>query len=115
MSGTRAAVTIVATTIAAIWLLGHALDRPCSAEPTDSSPSGGFQPPGAEPLPPGTAKALAAALAAKGPGYRPHTRHLRPDGSPKYTNRLILEDSRQTRVETGGATSTSRLPRMLAR
>ncbi len=33
------------------------------------------------------------ALAAKAPGYRPRTRHLRPDGSPRYTNRLILEDS----------------------
>jgi uncharacterized protein len=36
---------------------------------------------------------LAAALRAKGPGYRPRTRHLRADGSPIYTNRLILETS----------------------
>ncbi|BCX82327.1 conserved hypothetical protein [Methylomarinovum caldicuralii] len=36
---------------------------------------------------------LQAALQAKGPGYRPRTRHLNPDGSPRYTNRLILEDS----------------------
>jgi len=36
---------------------------------------------------------LRAALAAKGPAYRPRTHHLNPDGSPKYTNRLILEAS----------------------
>ncbi|TDJ40206.1 MAG: DUF255 domain-containing protein [Gammaproteobacteria bacterium] len=34
-----------------------------------------------------------AATIAKGPQYRPRTRHLRADGSPLYTNRLILEDS----------------------
>ncbi|WP_275099688.1 DUF255 domain-containing protein [Sedimenticola hydrogenitrophicus] len=34
-----------------------------------------------------------AALKAKGADYRPRTEHLRPDGSPRYTNRLILEDS----------------------
>ncbi len=36
---------------------------------------------------------LQAALTAKGPDYRPRTEHLRPDGSPLFTNRLILEDS----------------------
>jgi uncharacterized protein YyaL (SSP411 family) len=34
-----------------------------------------------------------AATTAKGPQYRPRTRHLHADGSPRYTNRLILEDS----------------------
>ncbi len=34
-----------------------------------------------------------AATKAKGSQYRPRTRHLRADGSPRYTNRLILEDS----------------------
>ncbi len=33
------------------------------------------------------------ALQAKGAGYQPRTEHLRTDGSPIYTNRLILEDS----------------------
>ncbi len=32
-------------------------------------------------------------MKAKGPNYRPRTRHLFPDGSPRFTNRLILEDS----------------------
>ena len=36
---------------------------------------------------------LQAALAAKGSDYQPRTEHLHPDGSPLYTNRLILEDS----------------------
>jgi len=39
------------------------------------------------------ARKLAAALAQRGPHYHPRTRHLLPDGSPRYTNRLILEDS----------------------
>ena len=38
-------------------------------------------------------KRLQAALAAKGSDYQPRTDHLHPDGSPLYTNRLILEDS----------------------
>ncbi len=36
---------------------------------------------------------LQQALAAKGADYTPRTEHLLPDGRPKYTNRLILEDS----------------------
>lgn len=36
---------------------------------------------------------LAKALAAQGSGHPPHPRHLRPDGSPQYTNRLVLEAS----------------------
>jgi uncharacterized protein len=36
---------------------------------------------------------LACAVAARGSAYVPRTRHLNPDGSPKYTNRLILEHS----------------------
>jgi hypothetical protein len=36
---------------------------------------------------------LAQALAAKGPGYVPRTRHRTPEGAPLYTNRLLLEAS----------------------
>lgn len=36
---------------------------------------------------------LQAALLAKGTTYTPTTEHLNSDSSPKYTNRLILEDS----------------------
>ena len=36
---------------------------------------------------------LLAALRAKGPDYVPRTRHRNADGTPKHTNRLILESS----------------------
>lgn len=36
---------------------------------------------------------LAGALAAKAAGYKPRTHHLRSDGSPIFTNRLIFETS----------------------
>jgi len=36
---------------------------------------------------------LDAALAAKGSDYVPRTEHLHPDGRPRFTNRLILENS----------------------
>ena len=36
---------------------------------------------------------MATALAAKGETYEPRTHHLHEDGSPVFTNRLILESS----------------------
>ncbi len=36
---------------------------------------------------------FAAALAAKGPGYKPRTHHLEADGAPTFVNRLIFETS----------------------
>src|SRR5688500_14314682 len=45
------------------------------------------------PSAPTSPEAMAAALAAKGPGYVPRTHHLRPDGSPRFTNRLVFESS----------------------
>ena len=38
-------------------------------------------------------KELEAAFKSKGPDYRPRTRHLNPDGTPKFINKLIFEDS----------------------
>ncbi len=49
--------------------------------------------PGAAKHPDELTRALEAALAARGPDYHPRTRHLREDGGPRYTNRLILESS----------------------
>ncbi len=49
--------------------------------------------PGAPPLDAKLLARLRAAWAARPAGYRPRTRHLRPDGSPRYTNRLFLESS----------------------
>jgi uncharacterized protein YyaL (SSP411 family) len=50
-------------------------------------------PPGAPGTSPQLVARLAAALAAKGADYRPRTHHLDPSGSPRYTNRLLLEAS----------------------
>src|SRR5262245_19717388 len=52
-----------------------------------------LQLPEVAPPPPALAMALRDALAARGPGYEPRTRRRNPDGTPRYTNRLILEDS----------------------
>ncbi|GIW41323.1 MAG: hypothetical protein KatS3mg076_1900 [Candidatus Binatia bacterium] len=49
--------------------------------------------PGAEPFPPELEARLLAELRSKGPNYVPRTRHRNPDGSPRYTNRLLLEKS----------------------
>jgi uncharacterized protein YyaL (SSP411 family) len=49
--------------------------------------------PGAPPLPPAIRKKIALALASRPADYAPRTRNLRPDGSPEYSNRLLLETS----------------------
>ena len=49
--------------------------------------------PGVSGLDPELVDRFEQARRAKGDGYRPRTRHLRPDGRPKYTNRLFLETS----------------------
>jgi uncharacterized protein YyaL (SSP411 family) len=49
--------------------------------------------PGAPPLPADLRARLAAALASRGADYEPRTRQRGPDGSPLYTNRLLLEPS----------------------
>jgi uncharacterized protein YyaL (SSP411 family) len=48
---------------------------------------------GVPPRPPALEQRLSAALTGKGPDYRPRTEHLFTDGRPRFTNRLILEDS----------------------
>src|SRR5262249_22977607 len=63
----------------------------------DTRPGGGStgvnRLPGADAYSPELARKLADAVAARGANYKPRTRHLNFDGTPKYTNRLILEDS----------------------
>jgi uncharacterized protein YyaL (SSP411 family) len=49
--------------------------------------------PGGEPYGDELRGRLTAALNLKPAGYEPRTFHLRPDGSPLYTNRLVLETS----------------------
>lgn len=45
------------------------------------------------PRPESLQQAIKQALTEKGPDYNARTEHLGANGSPKYTNRLILEDS----------------------
>ena len=49
--------------------------------------------PGAAPFDAPTLARLRAAWEARPAGYTPRTRHLLPDGAPRYTNRLFLESS----------------------
>ncbi len=71
--------------LAALWCL--AWPAPAGAASLDAAL------PDAPPLPPEVHAALARALDALGPDYAPRTRQRRPDGSPRYTNRLLLESS----------------------
>ena len=49
--------------------------------------------PAADPHPPALAARMRTALAGPTTGERPRTRHVRPDGTPRYVNRLVLERS----------------------
>src|SRR5260370_7938013 len=49
--------------------------------------------PGAGAFPEALVKKIKAAWAARDRNYKPRTRHLERDGSPKHTNRLFLESS----------------------
>jgi uncharacterized protein YyaL (SSP411 family) len=56
-------------------------------------PRGTMALPGAEPFVVSLEARLKRALAARGAGYVPRTRHKNADGSPKFSNRLLLESS----------------------
>jgi len=73
---------------AAAYLLAHTLvslvaTQPGAAESTAAIPIHSAE----------LQQRLNAALAAKGSDYVPRTEHLHPDGRPRFTNRLILENS----------------------
>src|SRR5262245_198588 len=69
-------------------LLAAVLASGCAAPPREREP-----PPGAAAPSTDLARRLDAALARRGADYHPHTRHLLPDGSPRWCNRLLLESS----------------------
>jgi hypothetical protein len=52
-----------------------------------------FLPPGVSGFEKDVSEKMELALKARGKAYQPRTRHLNPDGSAKYLNRLILETS----------------------
>ncbi len=72
-------------------------DRPVAVPPSPTAASlvraFGGPLPGAPPVDIDVAKKLDARWSARPAGYEPRTRHLREDGSPKYTNRLFLQSS----------------------
>ncbi len=57
--------------------------------------AGGAEPPdlGFPQHPPELRERLAGALAAREPGFDARSEHRRPDGGPRFTNRLLLESS----------------------
>ncbi len=78
----------------ALALLWAPLPLTCSVAETPEAGAGRIGPlPGAPEMSDELRRGLAGALAAKGAGYLPRTHHLREDGSPEFTNRLILETS----------------------
>jgi uncharacterized protein YyaL (SSP411 family) len=64
-----------------------------SLAPAAASGAVGNPLPGAPPLAAELTEKLRAKWEARDPSYKPRTRQLRPDGSPKYVNRLFLESS----------------------
>ncbi|HWP67024.1 MAG TPA: thioredoxin domain-containing protein, partial [Candidatus Limnocylindria bacterium] len=82
-----------------VWL-AVAFASACGGEPPSAPRAAEAAPgflgdplPGAAPLDAQTLARVEKKWRARDPDYRPRTRHLRPDGSPKYTNRLFLEPS----------------------
>jgi uncharacterized protein YyaL (SSP411 family) len=70
-------------------LLALAVLAACARE----VPPVGAPPPGAPPRDAAVVRRLRQAWDARPPGYAPRTRHRRPDGTPRWTNRLFLETS----------------------
>jgi uncharacterized protein YyaL (SSP411 family) len=68
---------------------GHSGPTPVQVTPDD--PFRGL--PGGPAFDADLSERLKRAWDARAPDYAPNTRHLRPDGSPKYVNRLFLESS----------------------
>lgn len=78
---------------------GNQAGAQSSSGPQGSPRTGGFNLLFAKPLPgatepdAGLVRRLERAWVTRNAGYVPRTRHLNPDGSPMYTNRLFLESS----------------------
>ena len=74
----------------ACLLLAGSCKRPNSEK---EKPMSGIQLPGVAPHSVALSKELREAVAAKGPDYKPRTKHLAADGSAKFINRLAKEPS----------------------
>ena len=64
-----------------------------SALPQDGSASIVTRLPGAESFPEALVQKLDQAWSRRDPAYKPRTRHINENGTPKFTNRLLLEGS----------------------
>ncbi|MGA3121836.1 MAG: thioredoxin domain-containing protein [Polyangiaceae bacterium] len=104
MKSTTLAAARVAMALAVVGVTGCSESCSCrgrdrSAIGSASSSTGnsigafGERLPGAPSIDAELAKTLEAKWSARPPEYTPRTRHLRKDGSPKYTNRLFLQSS----------------------
>ena len=96
-ASTGAAAETVSTTVPEPASRASAPSPLASVAPT-LLPSSGASPapgalPGAEARDAALTERLRHALAEQPVGYEPRTRHLAADGSPLYTNRLVLESS----------------------
>ena len=85
-------------TLVSLAFLGTGCDTPQKTEPAPSvekSEGAESDPklPGVESFDQKLQQRLDLALAAQGPSYVPRTHHLRKDGTPLFTNRLIEESS----------------------
>ncbi len=78
--------TLSIVTIGSVFLFSTASGKPKTEIGEGSLP-------GAQRLDKGLLKQFEQTRKEKGSDYRPRTRHLRPDGSAKYTNRLFLQIS----------------------
>src|SRR5262249_7899960 len=87
----RFQMTVIRVLLALAVLTSAPLLPPLLADP--GSPPTSDPLPGAAPFGAELQQRLMMALREKGANYHPHTRHLRPDPSPRYPTRLILESS----------------------
>jgi uncharacterized protein YyaL (SSP411 family) len=88
----------LAAVILSLGVFDSACDRPTAPEsnrPPEASVASASNPrlPGFDRVDAELQARLEAAVRAKGPDYRPRTEHLRSDGSPEFTNRLIEQTS----------------------
>ena len=78
-------------TLAACFLV--LLTGACDASAPKGAPVTELHPGTTNPYPDTLRQRLTTALVELGEGYEPRTHHLRDDGTPRWTNRLLFEDS----------------------
>jgi uncharacterized protein YyaL (SSP411 family) len=86
-----AALIVLGTAACGLGLPAAATGDPMPPPRTATAPTGSL--PGAAPAPPALLEQLQSKWVRQPADYRPRTRHLNPDGSPRYTNRLFLSAS----------------------